>query len=322
MEMDCIPSSMELFPATDEEQWEFIKKIIDDCDYYILIIGGRYGSVADDGASYTEKEYDYAVEKGIKVIALLHQNPEQISVAKSETKPELSSKLTLFRNKVATGRLVKFWSTAAELPGLVALSLNKTIKAYPAVGWVRANNITSIEASNEILRLQKIIEKQQEDINKLALQEPSTAKDLAKGDESYEIEFNVNLTTKGSSYDSPDRQTKLKFFKMHSWDEIFVSFAHQITTDNKESAIKSGISKMLRDAHKISILHENENKELTSIAPVDRCLRTIMVQFNALGLISFESITVENQIVRTARLTPLGQKHLISVSAIKSMSKA
>ena len=26
MEMDCIPSGMELFPAADEEQWEFIKK--------------------------------------------------------------------------------------------------------------------------------------------------------------------------------------------------------------------------------------------------------------------------------------------------------
>jgi len=40
MEMDCIPAGMELFPAADEEQWEFIKQIIDDCDYYILIIGG------------------------------------------------------------------------------------------------------------------------------------------------------------------------------------------------------------------------------------------------------------------------------------------
>lgn len=58
MEMDCIPSGMELFPATDEEQWEFIKKVIDDCDYYLLIIGGRYGSINAEGISYTEKEYD------------------------------------------------------------------------------------------------------------------------------------------------------------------------------------------------------------------------------------------------------------------------
>ena len=63
LEMDCIPAGMELFPAPDEEQWEFIKKIIDDCDYYMLIIGGRYGSLTKDGISYTEKEFDYAKEK-------------------------------------------------------------------------------------------------------------------------------------------------------------------------------------------------------------------------------------------------------------------
>ncbi len=54
MEMDCIPAGMELFAAADEEQWEFIKRIIDDCDYYLLIIGGRYGSTTPDGMSYTE----------------------------------------------------------------------------------------------------------------------------------------------------------------------------------------------------------------------------------------------------------------------------
>src|SRR5438093_11478813 len=88
IEMDCIPAGMELFPAADEEQWEFIKRVIDDCDYYLLIIGGRYGSTTPEGMSYTEKEYDYAIEKGIKVVALLHENPEEIPMRKSEVDPE------------------------------------------------------------------------------------------------------------------------------------------------------------------------------------------------------------------------------------------
>ena len=36
MEIDCIPAGMELFPAADEEQFKFIKSVIDDCDYYIF----------------------------------------------------------------------------------------------------------------------------------------------------------------------------------------------------------------------------------------------------------------------------------------------
>src|SRR5262245_66397627 len=57
MELDCIPAGMELFPAADQEQFEFIKRVIDDCDYYLLIVGGRYGSVTPQGISYTEQEY-------------------------------------------------------------------------------------------------------------------------------------------------------------------------------------------------------------------------------------------------------------------------
>jgi hypothetical protein len=139
MEMDCIPSGMELFPAADEEQWEFIKRVIDDCDYYLLIIGGRYGSTTSEGISYTEKEYDYAIEREIKVIALLHANPEEIPMGKSEIDPELRGRLKAFREKVSKNRLVKTWKAADELPGLVALSLSKTIKTYPAIGWVRAD---------------------------------------------------------------------------------------------------------------------------------------------------------------------------------------
>jgi hypothetical protein len=38
MEMDCIPAGMELFPAVDEEQFQFIQRVIDDCDYYLLTL--------------------------------------------------------------------------------------------------------------------------------------------------------------------------------------------------------------------------------------------------------------------------------------------
>jgi len=91
IELGCLPAGMELFPAADEEQLEFIKKVIDDCDYYLLIIGGRYGSITADGISYTEQEYDYAVSRGLKVIALLHENPDEIPFGKSEQNPVLYS---------------------------------------------------------------------------------------------------------------------------------------------------------------------------------------------------------------------------------------
>ena len=69
MKLNCIPAGLELFPAIDEKQFDYIKKCIDDSDYYLLIIGGRYGSLTCEGISYTEKEYLYALKNNISIIA-------------------------------------------------------------------------------------------------------------------------------------------------------------------------------------------------------------------------------------------------------------
>lgn len=167
MELDCIPAGMELFPATDEEQFEFIKRIIDDCDYYLLIIGGRYGSTTKEGISFTEKEYDYAIKKDLKVVAILHKDPDKIPLDKSEKNAELRAQLARFREKASTGRLVRFWESSEELPGIVALSMAKTIKMFPATGWIRANLGESVESSRELAKLSTENRELREKLNKL-----------------------------------------------------------------------------------------------------------------------------------------------------------
>src|SRR5712691_2308673 len=97
LELDCIPSGMELFPAADDDQWTLIKKVIDDCDYYVAIIAGRYGSIGKDGKSFTQMEYEYAVSRDKPVIAFLHRSPGKISVEMSEQTPEGRLGLAAFR---------------------------------------------------------------------------------------------------------------------------------------------------------------------------------------------------------------------------------
>ena len=143
MKVDCIPAGMELFPASDEEQFSFIKRVIDDCDYYLLIIGGRYGSVDEAGVSYTEKEYEYAQQRGLKVIAILHGAPEEIPAKHSEKSPDGQRRLAEFREKVSKGRLVDFWTTPNELQSKVALARLNATRIFAASGWVRANRSAS-----------------------------------------------------------------------------------------------------------------------------------------------------------------------------------
>lgn len=78
LEMRCIPAGMELFPAADDDQWTLIKEVIEECDYYIVIVAARYGSTDSHGMSYTEKEYRYALEQGKPVLGFLHADPGKI----------------------------------------------------------------------------------------------------------------------------------------------------------------------------------------------------------------------------------------------------
>ena len=228
MQMDCIPAGMELFPAADEEQFEFIKRVINDCDYYILIIGGRYGSVAPDGVSYTEMEYDYAIDRGLKVVAFLHEKPDEIPVAKSDTRPDLRGRLKAFRERVANGRLVKFWTKATDLPGLVALSLGQTIKLYPATGWVRADQIASAEAVTD---LNKLLKRNQELETALAaaLAEPDIP-DLADLDEEVELRGTYRISAVG--YAPKAWKACL------TWAELFAKIAPLLIVGRNEGTVK------------------------------------------------------------------------------------
>jgi hypothetical protein len=87
---------VELFPAADQQQLEFIQRVIDRCDYYVVMVGGRYGSLADDRISFTEREYEYALSKGLPVLAFLHGSPEAIPVGKTDENRAKARKLKAF----------------------------------------------------------------------------------------------------------------------------------------------------------------------------------------------------------------------------------
>jgi hypothetical protein len=158
-----IPAGMELFPATDMQQFEFIKRIIDRSDYYVVIVAGKYGSVADDGMSFTEKEYEYAVSKRIPVLAFLHEDPTKIEVGKTDQDLEKSKKLQAFRDRLKTGRLVDFWSDHKDLGAKVVIAVANSANLAPGVGWVRGDQAIDPRVLQDFERLRK----ENEDLKKI-----------------------------------------------------------------------------------------------------------------------------------------------------------
>ncbi|MDR1994831.1 DUF4062 domain-containing protein [Azonexus sp.] len=152
LEMGHIPVGMEMFSAADEEQWKIITRQIDESDYYVLISAHRYGSVAPDGISYTEKEYDYAVTHGIPVLGFIIDDDAPWPKNKHEEEPAKQRKLAEFKKKVKT-RLVQFWKNKDDLHARVSISLTKATTAYPRTGWARADEVVGPEVTRELTRL-------------------------------------------------------------------------------------------------------------------------------------------------------------------------
>lgn len=145
LSMYQIPIGMEMFSAADEEQWEIIKDHIDNSDFYVLIIGHRYGSIIEDGPdtgiSYTEKEYNYAVDNGIPVLAFIIDKTAPTTIEKIEKNPDNIPKLQSFVKKVTTGRVVEWWINADDLSAKVMNSLSKQILRNKRPGWVRTSSV-------------------------------------------------------------------------------------------------------------------------------------------------------------------------------------
>jgi len=156
LKADCIPAGMEAFVATDNEQFEVIKKVIDLCDYYILIIGKKYGSEnTDTGISYTEMEYDYAKSKDIPVLVFAIDDSVILPDDKQEQDEKMIKKLNDFRKKAMTNRLASIWKTPADLTGAIAVSIMSAKTEISRPGWRRATDYDEASLRNEIMLLLK-----------------------------------------------------------------------------------------------------------------------------------------------------------------------
>jgi hypothetical protein len=149
--MGHIPIGMEAFQASDSTQWEYITRRIDECDYYVVIIAERYGSM-QDGKSYTQMEYEYATAKGIPVAAFLLAENVRRTLPVDRVDVELRPQVEAFR-ELAKQKLSKFWANPDDLSGKVALALHELFRDKPRTGWVRASTVPSSKVMEEISRL-------------------------------------------------------------------------------------------------------------------------------------------------------------------------
>ncbi|MBW8017132.1 MAG: DUF4062 domain-containing protein [Planctomycetes bacterium] len=313
LELDCMPSGMELFPAANESQWSLIKKVIDDCDYYVLILGGRYGSCGPDGLSYTEMEYRYALSIGKPTVSFLHRDPGSIPSKNCESTQEGIDKLAAFREFVEE-KLCKHWANPAELGSVVSRSLIQLIKTTPAVGWIRADELPTKDATIELLKLRQNVEDLQSELASVRTTAPKGSENLAQGEERQLFKFSYSFQTKGDYRDHAGGNT----FKP-TWNEVFGVLAPLMINEASDAGLKEAMGDFASDQNKEKLQREYDyGTTLKYFTMNDTDWQTIKVQLRSLGLIakSEKPRSIKDTSTYWA-LTPYGDEVMIRLRAIK-----
>lgn len=217
LKLEHIPIGMELFNAGDDTQWAIIQRAIDNTDYYVLIIGFRYGSVTEDGTSYTEKEYDYAVSKGVPVLAFIKDRSLPTTDIEREKTQKSQKKLDTFIKKVES-RETNYWKNPDELALNITSSLVAQIKNKPRTGWVRAN-FDPIAISSEIAVLSRENRELRKIVDTISTKAPDINVNILDPD------YNKEVATLIYQYKSKSQETIDIIRKLYSKDEFEDEFA-------------------------------------------------------------------------------------------------
>lgn len=307
LELDHIPVGMEIFPSADEAPWDIVRRTIEASDYYVVLSAGRYGSTFPDGVSFTEREFDLAVELGVPVIGFLHKAPADLPAAKREEAPEAIARLKAFHAKIKA-RHIRTWSSVEELGLQASKAIIYATKSQPRVGWVRVDQARSdadLERISQLTDDLKAAKKRSGDlkkhnadleefIRKSVLPHPDLAPALlAQGDDS--ARFVGRYKKDGIAIEQPIEI---------SWDECFAAIAPKMYGVVHHGDYR-GVFEF--EAPLKAQLRRRVQLEGTATVSYDRSeIDRIIFQFKQLGLIHLVKAGS-----RTGwTLTPAGEAHI------------
>jgi hypothetical protein len=299
LDLGHIPSGMEGFFAADQEQLSYIQKIIDECDYYILIIAGRYGSVDETGVSYTEKEYDYAVGKGITVLAFIHNDVENLAAAKVDTDADTRQRLASFRDRVSKKRLVSFWSNREQLKSNIIISLSKAIGETPGVGWVRGNIAAAEDILTQINEFRTEVERLRIENDNLKQQMVPQVANMARLHDSFTVRY--------TNYFNERRHNRTFVIP---WSEIFRIIGPSFFSPAQKTTIKHCL-----ESHIANVTGER----LSNLNIFSGDIDTIKIQMAGYGFMTIYSAhSVQGGVSEYMQLTDFGKRAVVELAAIKA----
>lgn len=145
-----IPAGMELFKAGNEPQLEVIKRWIDESDIYLLILGGRYGSIeVSSGKSYTHLEYEYAIEKGIPLFSVIISQSaldQKIEKIKQDALEMDNNREYKEFKALVTSKICRFFEDKKDIKLAIHETITDFQNRFEFTGWISGKELPNVEA--------------------------------------------------------------------------------------------------------------------------------------------------------------------------------
>jgi hypothetical protein len=324
-----IAVGMEQFPATDEQQMDYIRPIIDESDYYIVIIKGRYGSTDSYGMSYTEMEYRYAKEVNKPALAFIYEKRRELSIADTDDDSKKMDKLKEFVAELEAKRIVKYWISTDDLVTAVKDSVHALVRRKPGVGWVRGDQAIDPAVYKELENLRNenksLMQRLDEDGGKVSF--PST---IAHGSDQLTVAWQLSKWV--FAEDATEQAIEKFTTQVHkvniTWDEIIEELTESLYAEIEESDISRPLTNY------VERIARKSNQELANltISPSDYSINLvgepiiqIRFQLERLGIITtYTRSTTETMFDRMHTrtylcwaLTPKGRAYISELKAIR-----
>lgn len=249
LDLNCIPAAMEFFPGSSLTISGLINNILAESDFVILLISDKYRlSDNNQNFSYTEIEYDIAVEKNIPVVCFLKKGVEENLIRNDD--------LSRFWKKIkkASTPIMK-WDSGIDLENHIKTSISHMKEISKSNGWVRGNNnhIDLIEELGEsqkhILSLINEVARKKGEISVLKLETNELEKLSIQQDLIYEKLVNKNRKPKNkinALLRTVSKKLLLIDDKINEIDELEVNYQkllRTMTVEEKKLEICNEISK-------------------------------------------------------------------------------
>ncbi|GAB6109038.1 DUF4062 domain-containing protein [Fusibacter bizertensis] len=312
-----IPAGMELFSAGDESQLSLIRKWIDESDIYILILGGRYGSIEPTTEkSYIQLEYEYAKSINKPYFTIIINDKALDEKVKLQSKKVLElnepQKLREFK-KMVMSKMCSFYNDTKDIELAIFKKMSEYNDRSDLDGWISGKDLKSIDYyTDEIIRMSnenRTLKTKNEELEKRIIEimsqhksslERTSNKGKSLKDDDFERRVIRVLKLMNAERQDADIDGNVSWIEGDeekdynlNVDDFDFDFYYTYTSNNSKSKVDEAASKNIKELIIISI-DKTSRKNIEGVLADIRLL--IEEQKNAGGTMQYRYIIASRQI--------------------------